>query len=1162
MFRRSGQRTRCFRQRSFLFHLFVLVLLFGFCAVRTVSGQPSDAPIRTVVQSGHNIDVAFVAFAGDESIFASLDDINRIKIWQLPEGRLINFWQAAGKKKSEGSNGNKVFIFDDTGHLVMMENNFLTRWDPISGKEVQRIKLPPVGDEYCVVSPNGAILAMWTFAGTDGKTPPKPGIKVWDIGKGEPVRSFPAAGPCDVLLSPSGSILGCLSLAAEGSSLEIWHTRSGSVVQSSSFDNKQSAAQGLSSRMRALAISDDGSLIALKRNDMGQPGVKTQAIIEIRRSRDMSLLKSMPAADSDHPCRFSADGKRFVYPGMAADKKTEMVRVLDTTDWNAVYEGKLDTRRSTAVSPTARYIAEGAGGLMGSGSYYVTYLVTLHDARHGSRRPIYEEGKWTDHIAISPDGKYLVLNEQRGPSGDEDGNDIVLSRLKLLSLHNGKLIWEKTNEEGDRFKDIGYSHSGRYLISRDTEAVYIWEMPEGKLIKKIEVAYDKFSSGIAISPDGRFFAAVDAKTPLRPAACLFRVSDGVCVTRLERNISGGRKFQTEAMAFSPDGRYVAKSLTRSVRAGGSEDSPLYAEHMVVEIWDIEGKRPVRTIDAGQYGSRDSARSLERQVLATDILAFSSDGNEILAGRKVFRVSDGRQAAVIKTPSDLSGRSPGSFYAGGGHSTSISPGGGIHAYQTHDGGIRIMGLPDGRERVSIYTFMKSAVTLTPEGFFTGSGEFDRDIHFVRSTEVYGFNQFYDVFYRPDLVEMKLRGEDISRYTLGLSIGEALKNPPPAVSIVAPVRDTKVSQRRITVRTRVSDSGGGIGDIRIFNNGKLVNSRGVYRIARIPAAGNGPKEKGPVSSPYSIAMRGVETISAKRSRVSGEMDFVQSPPEHGTREMTCDVDLIHGQNTISLSAFNGTNTVMSSLRTITVEADVPARKPRLFALIIGNNHFKDKKIDLTFAVKDAKDLAELIRRYSSPLFENVFVEVRTDATKAQLAEDLNAIAAKMNPEDVFIFYAASHGAAQDDLYYIFTSDFDGNSIDKQTSVSSIELMEYSKAVPSLRQAYILDTCHAGGVSSIVSGLYDSRLSVLARSLGMHILAGSRTYQQAIDNFEGNGLFTHFLLKGFEGKADLNKDKKVSVMEMNPYLTRSMKTASRGQQEPLLRNFGQDFIITGVR
>ena len=40
--------------------------------------------------------------------------------------------------------------------------------------------------------------------------------------------------------------------------------------------------------------------------------------------------------------------------------------------------------------------------------------------------------------------------------------------------------------------------------------------------------------------------------------------------------------------------------------------------------------------------------------------------------------------------------------------------------------------------------------------------------------------------------------------------------------------------------------------------------------------------------------------------------------------------------------------------------------------------------------------------------------------------------------------------------------------------------SKKIKSLNQLLIFDTCHAGGVDWIVSGLYDARMSILARQM----------------------------------------------------------------------------------
>jgi len=69
--------------------------------------------------------------------------------------------------------------------------------------------------------------------------------------------------------------------------------------------------------------------------------------------------------------------------------------------------------------------------------------------------------------------------------------------------------------------------------------------------------------------------------------------------------------------------------------------------------------------------------------------------------------------------------------------------------------------------------------------------------------------------------------------------------------------------------------------------------------------------------------------------------------------------------------------------------------------------------------------------------------------------------------------------------------------------------------LKQIFI-DTCQSGGVESIVAGLYNARISVLAKALAMHKVAGAKTYQAAQDNYEGNGLFTHFVLKKLRGRG----------------------------------------------
>lgn len=70
-------------------------------------------------------------------------------------------------------------------------------------------------------------------------------------------------------------------------------------------------------------------------------------------------------------------------------------------------------------------------------------------------------------------------------------------------------------------------------------------------------------------------------------------------------------------------------------------------------------------------------------------------------------------------------------------------------------------------------------------------------------------------------------------------------------------------------------------------------------------------------------------------------------------------------------------------------------------------------------------------------------------------------------------------------MLTHDYDGN-ISDTNLISSNEFVEISKKIKSLSQLFIFDTCHAGGVDIIVSGLYDASMSVLAKKMGLHIYA----------------------------------------------------------------------------
>jgi uncharacterized caspase-like protein len=151
-------------------------------------------------------------------------------------------------------------------------------------------------------------------------------------------------------------------------------------------------------------------------------------------------------------------------------------------------------------------------------------------------------------------------------------------------------------------------------------------------------------------------------------------------------------------------------------------------------------------------------------------------------------------------------------------------------------------------------------------------------------------------------------------------------------------------------------------------------------------------------------------------------------------------------------------------------------------------------------------------------------------------------------------------------MLTSEYDGK-VNDNNLISSNEIVEMSKKIKSLSQLFIFDTCHAGGVDYIVSGLYDARMSVLAKKMGLHIYASANSKEAAMDGYQGNGLFTYTLLDGLNNKkeADKNKDNKISLVELGEYTKQTTTEISKKighQQTPLIINFGKDNSVYNLR
>lgn len=486
----------------------------------------------------------------------------------------------------------------------------------------------------------------------------------------------------------------------------------------------------------------------------------------------------------------------------------------------------------------------------------------------------------------------------------------------------------------------------------------------------------------------------------------------------------------------------------------------------------------------------------------------------------------------------------------------------------DGTIRWHRPDDGMEQLALYAHpdKKRWVLWTPDGFYDASpgGEDLIGWHLNQGKEKEARfipnNQLYDVFFRPDIVQAKFLGEDISGL-ISITAAEALKSPPPILNFTKVPMLSKRKQERVCYQA--TSTGGGIGEVRLFQNGKLVKSDGFYREAIA-------KE-----TDAKMTLATMDSLTIQRSLRNWKV--IQNAPSpsaanrKGSKFEEChELETIPGENEIGVAAFNAANTIQSGMETARFMVDRKPVEPHLYVLGVGINRYSDPSATLEYAVKDSSDFRTMMESKARSLFraQNIYIEGLSDgaATKEGIQKAIQTLAGKVKPWDSFIFFVASHGVLLEDQYYIVTAGFSG-SANRANLISSNEIVSMSTNIKSLSQLFIFDTCHAGGVDNFISGLYDARMSVMARKMGLHIFASAGSTQTAIDGYQGNGLFTHALLKGMaEAKAtDRNRDGQVSVVELGQQARQETINLSRElghPQSPHIINFGRDNLLFRVQ
>ena len=408
--------------------------------------------------------------------------------------------------------------------------------------------------------------------------------------------------------------------------------------------------------------------------------------------------------------------------------------------------------------------------------------------------------------------------------------------------------------------------------------------------------------------------------------------------------------------------------------------------------------------------------------------------------------------------------------------------------------------------------------------------------------YSGDQLFDSLHRPDLLQRSLETgktttELAQELNLHFDLQDALRGTP--VVRIAEFKDgSSVETPEISVHVIATDLGHGVHNLALYHNGK-----------RVPEAG--------------------PMVKVRNGEQAYEKVFV--------------ISMIPGVNSLMAQAANEKKT-LSSPAEIKLNYQGVQVSSTLHILAIGLNHYANPKYNLTYCVPDIEATAKAFQQRAGGLFAEVKLHTLTDdqATKVNLQAKFAELAKTVKPSDLFILCYAGHGVmgeplkkGDDAMFYLVPHDvtrlYGDPELLAEKAVSRTDLQDWCAAVPARKQLMLLDTCQSGGLvdSYAMRGAAEEKaLAQLARATGTVVIAstGAEAFARESKTI-GHGIFTQVVLDGLnDAKADGNKDGKITVKELETYISEAVpelsKKLTNTPQFPTSYARGQDFPIGIVK
>jgi WD40 repeat protein len=918
--------------------------------------------------------------------------------------------------------------------------------------------------------------------------------------------------------------------AGDDKVIRVWDLASGKTVRTI----RGESAVGTPGKIFAMALSLDGKWLAIG-GDLGTETAQTIRLYDFESGKLVALVNGHTGVI--RALAFSADGNKLI---SGSSDKTAIIWDTRLQSGVQVPEPKLLHRLEGHKADIFAVAFSPDGSRAVTGSYDKD--LRLWQVSDGSQ------------IALMADHGDKVMSLAFAPNGTIASGDLSGAILLWDGRYGSFLRVLAQQKIGAG--SLSFSLNGKLLVSTcgfgDCSGAlgYVYDVASGQQVASYS-GHDNAVFASAFSPDGRWVATGGgANNEIHlwdPHTGQRRLGPHGQPLRL-----GGQGQAVWAAGFSADGRKIGwGNVDACPNKPHCPNGQIILQHaLTLPLGDATLGAPVALTErdantfrhaspsfdgwslthreGGNYGYDNAildilkaghvVASITRQAingLAHHAYSFAPDGETIISGGSF---------GVI-TAYDREGKTLGAFVGHEGKVFAVvpSPDGRYLVSGSADETVRLWNLKTRELLVSLFQGTDGEwVMWIPQGYYASSPNGDTIMGWQinkgpdQAAEYVTASQLRKQFYRPDIVEraivvgsaIRALEETGRARATTFQLSDLTKRLPPKLSQVLAPKETMRGRAGITLAL-VESKDDPVKDFDVFVNDTKV------------------------------------TATTQR----------QGP------DISFDVPLAQGTNKIRVVARSKTELLGEANLQITQNGEGALdKRDNLFIVAVGVDQYpnlpktcgpmQNASCNLAFAGADAKSFADAIETQMGQQHRQVVKRVLFNGAGGKMEptrdniENAFDLLLKSEDNDTIAVFIAGHGYNDRRTGYQFlptnvqvgeSGNWASSSIIKWATLEST--IEAAKG----RRLLFVDTCHSGGA-------YNARLIKDATDDAIVAFTATNTQQEALELTSlGHGAFTHVVVRGIKGEADLAHENEVRVFDLGAFVEREVRKLTNGHQTP---------------